>query len=202
MKMQIMVSLLVFLLGWFCSSLYSELSQEYYMGGYSAAGDSASELTSSEIGLEGFPNPEIAKSSDEPDKNTLIEMLLGEPITKQAPADRISESQIYVFNDKIIINLKNAEWASFTPTHSMEPVLNENSNAIEIVPVSEDEIKIGDIISYESEYAEGTIIHRVAKIGNDENGWYCIAKGDNNPSEDPGRIRFSQIRRVVVAIIY
>lgn len=84
----------------------------------------------------------------------------------------------------------------------MERVLNEHSNAIEVSPESESEIQVGDIISYSSEYAEGTIIHRVARIGSDDKGWYCIAKGDNNPSEDPGRIRFSQIERVVIAIIY
>ena len=35
-----------------------------------------------------------------------------------------------------------------------------------------------------------------------DKGWYCIMKGDNNPEPDPGRVRFSQLRRVVVAIIY
>jgi hypothetical protein len=119
-----------------------------------------------------------------------------------SPSDRVSERQIYVFRDKVILDIKNAEWASFTPTHSMEPVLNEHSNAIEVRPSSEDEIKPGDIIAYRSEYAEGTIIHRVIEVGTDEKGWFCRAKGDNNPSVDPGKIRFSQIESVVVAIIY
>ncbi|MGB9748839.1 MAG: hypothetical protein ACP5OZ_04075 [Candidatus Woesearchaeota archaeon] len=120
----------------------------------------------------------------------------------KGPIDRIKENQIQVFSDKIVIYLQNAEWASFTPTGSMEPVLNEYANAIQIVPKSEDEIYIGDIISYESEYAEGIIIHRVVEIGYDKEGWYCIAKGDNNPKKDPGKIRFSQIKRILVAIIY
>ncbi|MEM2121420.1 MAG: hypothetical protein QXU20_02040 [Candidatus Woesearchaeota archaeon] len=120
----------------------------------------------------------------------------------KGPSDRIKENQIQVFNDKVIIYLQNPEWASFTPTGSMEPVLNEYANAIQIVPKSEEEIKVGDIISYESEYADGIIIHRVIDIGYDKYGWYCIAKGDNNPKKDPGKIRFSQIKRVLVAIIY
>ena len=62
-------------------------------------------------------------------------------------------------------------------------------------------IKIGDIVSYS--YVDGTtIIHRVAQIGNDENGWYAVAKGDNSSFADPDKVRFSQIKRVVVAIVY
>jgi len=120
----------------------------------------------------------------------------------KTPSDRISEKQIKIYPDKVVIEIKNAEWSSFTPTGSMEPVLNENSNAIEVVPKSEDEIKVGDIVSYYSTYANTIIIHRVVKIGHDKEGWYCITKGDNNPRPDPYKVRFSQIKRVVVAIIY
>ena len=63
-------------------------------------------------------------------------------------------------------------------------------------------IKVGDIVSYSSEYADGAIIHRVIGKNMDDNGVYFILKGDNNPSADPGKIRFSQIRRVVIAIVY
>jgi hypothetical protein len=70
------------------------------------------------------------------------------------------------------------------------------------VPHSADEIKVGDIVSYQSDLAEGTIIHRVIYKGQDEQGTYFIMKGDNLPTSDPGRVRFSQIERVVVGIIY
>ncbi len=119
-----------------------------------------------------------------------------------SPSDRITEDQIHVYNSRIIIDLENAEWASFTDTNSMDPVIDAGSNAIEIIPKVPEDIHIGDIVSYESEYADGVIIHRVIQIGNDDGGWYAVMKGDNNPEKDPGKIRFSQIRRVVVAIIY
>ena len=128
--------------------------------------------------------------------------LFQDGIEKYSPGDWIKEDQIKVYNDKVIINLKDAEWASFTNTNSMDPVLDEKANAIEIIPKSSDNIHVGDIISYKSDYADGTIIHRVIKIGSDEEGWYCIVKGDNNQSPDPGKIRFNQIKRVLVAIIY
>ena len=128
--------------------------------------------------------------------------LFQEGIEKYSPSDWIKEDQIKVYNDRVIIDLKDAEWASFTDTNSMDPVLDETANAIEIIPKSTEDIHVGDIISYNSDYADGTIIHRVIKIGKDNKGWYCIVKGDNNQNPDPGKIRFSQIKRILVAIIY
>jgi len=124
------------------------------------------------------------------------------PEPKDSPMDRIPEKAIVVYKDRIILDIQNAQWATFTNTHSMEPVITAGANAIEIVPKSEDEIKVGDIVSYKSEYAEGYIIHRVVYKGQDEKGTYYIMKGDNILTNDPGRVRFSQIQRVVVAIIY
>ncbi len=121
---------------------------------------------------------------------------------KPSPLERVKEDQIHVYKDRIIIDLKDAEWATFTDTNSMDPVIDSGSYAIEIVPSTPDDITVGDIISYKSDYASGIIIHRVLEIGKDADGWYCKTKGDNNKDVDPGRIRFSQIKRVVVGIIY
>lgn len=121
---------------------------------------------------------------------------------RASPSDWIKENQILVYNSQVVLDLKNAEWATFTDTHSMEPVLSSRSNAIEVRPKSTDDIQVGDIVSYNSEYAEGIIIHRVIEKNTDEKGVYFILKGDNNPHPDPGRIRFDQIVRVVVAIVY
>ncbi len=128
--------------------------------------------------------------------------LFQDGVEKDSPGDWIKEDQIKVYNDKIIVNLKDAEWASFTDTNSMDPVIDEKANAIELIPKSAEDIHVGDIISYKSDYADGTIIHRIIKISSDDKGWYCIVKGDNNQSPDPGKIRFNQIKRVLVAIIY
>jgi hypothetical protein len=121
---------------------------------------------------------------------------------RPSPKDRIAENQILVTNDKVVINLKDAEWASFTDTNSMDPVIDNEAHAIEIVPKSEDDVQIGDIVAYKSEYSEGIIIHRIVNKASDEKGTYFVMKGDNNPANDPGKVRFSQIKSVVVAIIY
>ena len=117
-----------------------------------------------------------------------------------SPSDWVKEEQIKVYPNQIILNVKDATWATFTPTGSMKPILDEKTNALEIKPSSPNDIKLGDIIAYES--PEGIIIHRVIEKNIDENGIYFLVKGDNNFSQDPTKIRFENIKGVVIAIIY
>jgi|SRR3989338_2397424 len=121
---------------------------------------------------------------------------------KPSPYNWISKDNVLVYNDEVIIKIKNPEWAIFTDTKSMDPVIDSTSKAIQIVPKNEDEIHVGDIVAYKSKYKNGIITHRVIDIGYDTQGWYAIVKGDNNESVDPGKVRFEQIKRVVIAIIY
>jgi hypothetical protein len=121
---------------------------------------------------------------------------------KNGPSDHISEKQIHVYKDRIVLDIENAAWARFTDTNSMDPVIDQGSNSIELKPTSTSDVGLGDIISYHSEYAEGLIIHRVVEVGEDASGWYVRVKGDNLENVDPGRIRLSQIEGVVVGIIY
>lgn len=82
----------------------------------------------------------------------------------------------------------------------MLPVLGQGSHALQIVPKFPEDVHIGDIVSYELDGA--VIIHRVIGTGADEEGQYFITKGDNNPEPDPEPVRFSQIDRVVIGILY
>lgn len=126
-----------------------------------------------------------------------------QPIEERpSPKDRVDERQIEVYGNRIILDVQNAQWAKFTDTKSMEPILTAQSNAIELEPEDPEDIQVGDIVSYRSDYTDGWIIHRVVHKGEDEKGTYFIMKGDNLPTNDPGRVRFDQIKSVVVAIIY
>ncbi|MBT3720176.1 hypothetical protein HN789_03435 [archaeon] len=119
-----------------------------------------------------------------------------------SPYNWIGEHEISVLKDKIVIDLENAVWSKFTDTNSMDPVIDKGANAIQIIPKDISDIHVGDIVSYDSKYSDGIIIHRVIEIGYDTEGWYCIMKGDNNKKQDPGKVRFDQIKRITVAIIY
>jgi hypothetical protein len=123
---------------------------------------------------------------------------------KASPSDRLKQSDVHVTNSRVVIDAvpgRVFESAVFTNTNSMDPLIDDGSQALQIVPLSESEIKVGDIISYDSgKY--GIIIHRVINIGKDGDGWYAIVKGDNNPAPDPFKVRFNQIRRVLVGVLY
>lgn len=119
-----------------------------------------------------------------------------------SPEDYISEDDIHVLSDKVVIDIDNPQWARFTDTNSMDPVLDYGTNAIQIIPQTPDQIKIGDIISYQLHGSDSVIIHRVISKGIDDEGDYFVLKGDNNAQSDPNNVRFSQIKRKVVALIY
>jgi len=169
----------MFIFGWFCSSAYSNVLSHIIIV------DSA----------ESEANVELADSS-------VFDRYFFKSKELISPSDWISQDQIHVYPDKVVIELDNPQWAVFTDTNSMDPVIDSGAHAIEVVPESPEDISVGDIVSYDSEFAEGTVIHRVFEIGEDSQGWYCRTKGDNNAFEDPGKIRFSQIQRVLVAVIY
>ncbi len=117
-----------------------------------------------------------------------------------SPNDWVREEQIKVYKDKVVLEIPNALWAGFTNTNSMDPFLDERSNAVEIKPSNPEAIKVGDVIAYDSPY--GTLIHRVVEKGHDQQGIYYRVKGDNSTITDPMKVRFEQVEGVVVAVIY
>ncbi len=119
---------------------------------------------------------------------------------RDSPKNWIKDWEIQLSQKSVTFNVQGAILAAFADTNSMDPVFDAGANAIEIVPKSSSEIQVGDIVSYSTQY--GTIVHRVTQIGTDEKGWYAIFQGDNNPIPDPDKVRWDQIKRVVVAIIY
>ncbi len=119
-----------------------------------------------------------------------------------SPSDHVKESQIHVYDSNIVLDIPGATWAAFTDTNSMDPFFDETANTIELRPSSADSVDPGDIISYRSSITDGLIVHRVVSKGVDSAGDFFIVKGDNNPTQDPEKIRFSQIHGILVAIIY
>ncbi len=122
-----------------------------------------------------------------------------------SPSDWVKEDQIKVYEDKIILELSDVTYASFTNTNSMDPLIDETANGIEIMPNSPEEIQVGDIISYRYQgyfNEESFILHRVISIDEDEEGIYYTVQGDNNLQPDSTKVRFSDVTGVLVAVIY
>ncbi|HLF53863.1 MAG TPA: hypothetical protein VI544_01670 [Candidatus Nanoarchaeia archaeon] len=117
----------------------------------------------------------------------------------KAPADSIPESNIEVYSDRIIIKLDNASLSEYASTGSMLPLFDKGANGIRIVPKSESEIEVGDIITFER--GSILVVHRVIEKGKDNLGAYFITKGDNNFYSD-GKVRFSDVKYLTIGILY
>ncbi len=114
-----------------------------------------------------------------------------------SPTNTVNQETIKVYPDKVLLNLTNATLIQIEDTHSMEPTLNKNSNAL-IQPKKD--FEVGDIVLYQTQNTR--IIHRIIAKNQDQEGTYFILKGDNSKEIDPEKIRENQIQGVVVAIIY
>ncbi len=119
-----------------------------------------------------------------------------------SPSYTIQENQIIISEEGVYINIENATWVSYSNTNSMDPVLDSTANGIEIPVTQESILKVGDIVSYEAEWNETLVSHRIVDINEDENGVYYTLKGDNNSTQDPDKVRIEQIKYKLVAIIY
>ncbi len=125
----------------------------------------------------------------------------GGPVERDSPSDWVAESEIEMRPDGVFIKFNNPQWAILADTNSMDPVFDTGSHLIQAFPTNPEQIHVGDIVSYNSPVGF-TIVHRVIEIGNDEEGWYAIIKGDNNPTPDPWKVRWDMVTRVTVAVIY
>ena len=119
---------------------------------------------------------------------------------RMSPKDRISQDQIQVFSDRVILNIEKPMWATFSDTNSMDPFIDAGANSIEVKPTSASDISEGDVISYYHD--DDLVVHRVIMVGEDSEGIFYVVKGDNNSRPDPELVRFEQVHGVLVAVIY
>jgi len=79
--------------------------------------------------------------------------------------------------------------------------VQDNYCRLEIVPSSEKDIHIGDIIAYRTE--DGLIVHRVVNKTTDKTGkTFFILQGDNNSKPDPINVSFEDIEYKLVGVLY
>lgn len=120
-----------------------------------------------------------------------------------SPKDRVAEDQILVTRDKIEIDIQNAEWSSYEPTGSMEPILSDTANGLYVEPKGPKDIQVGDIIAYSFNESPKPIVHRVTEIQEDEYGnVQYIVQGDANSEPDPEPVSFKDVKRVLIGVIY
>jgi len=115
------------------------------------------------------------------------------------PSDYFDRSDISVQGDYVIIRVKDASISNYADSGSMRPVIDSSANGIRVQPMSENDVNVGDIISFSED--GHLIVHRVVEKGVDSQGTYFITAGDNNEYSD-SKIRFDQVRYKTVGILY
>jgi len=85
-----------------------------------------------------------------------------------SPKDRVTESNVHVFADSVILDIKKPKWRKYIDSNSMDPLIDEGTTTIEIKPETEKDIQVGDIIAYNNDGAEYALVHRVVAIESDE----------------------------------
>ena len=120
-------------------------------------------------------------------------------VVDKTPSDFVSERDILVYDDKIVIKVENASLSNYDSTGSMGAVLGEGVNGIRVRPMFADEISVGDIVTFTK--GEELIVHRVVEKGIDSEGVYFITKGDSSDRAD-GKIRFENIEWKTIGLIY
>lgn len=137
---------------------------------------------------------------------------------RPSPQDWIPESHIIHDSsmNRVVICLnslglqdKPKVWLPYIPdTNSMDGVFDFGHNNILIAGDNLQDyetlisrLKIGDIAVYNVNPSL-SIIHRIVKIGQDEEGIYFTFKGDNNNESDPYKVRPENITWISIGVIY
>ena len=56
--------------------------------------------------------------------------LSGIAAEKNSPGDHVPEQNVHVFKDRVVIDIEDPFWATFTDTNSMDPVLDTDRKSV------------------------------------------------------------------------
>lgn len=132
----------------------------------------------------------------------ILYISLDEAPERLSPKDRLRTSDIHGLSSGVLLDVRDARFAVYSDTNSMDPLLDENTHGIEVKPTSPHDISVGDVISYKSELTGSLVVHRVVAIGQEDSNYFYTVQGDNNELPDPQRVHFDQIQGVLVGVLY
>ena len=104
---------------------------------------------------------------------------------------RIKKESIQVYENAVVIEVYNAKVKDI---NIKDPLVNKDSNMIQIVPESPAMLKEGDIITYNKDNKIKT--GRIEVANQDAEGYYYLIQNEQD------KIRFIQIKSIVIGILY
>ncbi len=111
---------------------------------------------------------------------------------------RIPFDAIKVFPDEVKISYPGLHYARVT-SDSMAPLLTHDSVVFEKVPISADEIRIGDIISFYEPSFDAVVLHSVVEVI--DSGAFFRTQGYANPEPDAQLVPFENVKGIMVGTV-
>jgi len=110
---------------------------------------------------------------------------------------RIPDGDIAVFPDRVEIFHAGLRYAK-VKSNSMAPFITDKSTVFEKIPLSAEEIVVGDVISFYEPSEDAILLHAVVDVAYQEGNIVFQTKGFANDEVDPWLVSFDQVRGVLV----
>lgn len=128
-----------------------------------------------------------------------LEIIHNDIYLNKSPADHFSEEQV----QRLLLSLnllydQQYEMGRILPTGSMRPFIDSEHHSIWINVTSINELQVGDVIVFDVDETNVSILHRIIKI---DNG-IITTKGDNNLPRDNYNLTIENVLGKVVAVLY
>jgi hypothetical protein len=117
------------------------------------------------------------------------------------PSDHLFFDEMLLYNSKLVINRTNLTYARVKATGSMRPTVSDDSIIIGLDDFTEEDLRVGDIISFTTPKG-GRVLHRIVTTKTVNETLFYITKGDNVDRRDSYKTTFDDINYVAVGIIY
>ncbi|VVB81893.1 Uncharacterised protein [uncultured archaeon] len=119
--------------------------------------------------------------------------------TQVQSTQRIPFEAIKVYPDEVKIQYPGLQYAK-VKSDSMAPLLTHDSTVFEKVPASEDEIALGDIISFYEPSINSIVLHMVVGITETNGKTYFQTKGIANEEIDNWLVPFENVKGIMVGM--
>lgn len=121
------------------------------------------------------------------------------------PADYIKLEDLYVTNKSFCI-MDDFDYSTVSATGSMRSTISDNSILIEDPNFRWQDLRVGDIVSFETHKnnTNSNIVHRIIGMGYDKekNKPFFVTKGDNVVSNDGISVYPEDITYLIVGVLY
>lgn len=112
-----------------------------------------------------------------------------------------SAADFLITNGGMLLKSEDLQLSSITDTSSMHPTISAGHTAILTTKFEPYSLQKGNIILYNSSYSNIDIMHRIIEVNSDNEICYKT-QGDNNPSPDIECVTPSQIKGLVIGVIF